>query len=346
MNGANTRVENAGSMQVRGLEISLNSVNIKRRRFIWSTEFTLSYVKSRIMEFYRGSDTMTYTYSNFSPNQIWLAQAGASSSQFYGFVFDGLYQMDDFDVDAHGNYVLKPGIPGFKTMTGGYMLHPGDPKYRDLNDDGVIDDNDRTVLGSPLPVLTGGLSNTFSYGNWSLNVFFQYSVGNKLINFNKAVYETTGSYSRYTNQYASFKNYWTPENTDTDIPRLIRPNAKGDVGNTQYARLSTRIIEDGSFLRLKNVTLTYRFPSGLLRKARISGLSLNLSAQNLFVLTRYTGQDPEVNSFYGAGNAANTKGLGYNAITNSSPYTSLSAGLDNSQYPRAIVVSFGANITF
>ena len=346
MNGANTRVENAGSMQIRGFELSLNSVNIKHRKFIWSTEFTLSWVKSRILEFYRGSDTMTYTYSNMSPNQIWMAQAGASSSQFYGFVFDGLYQMEDFYTDAHGNYILKPGIPGYKTLTGGYMLQPGDPKYRDLNDDGVIDDNDRTNLGSPLPVLTGGLSNTFSYGNWSLNIFFQYSIGNKLINFNKAVYETTGSYSRYTNQYASFADYWTPENTDTDIPRLLRPNAKGDVGNTQYPRLSTRLIEDGSFLRLKNVTLSFRFPSSMLRKTKISGLSLNLSAQNLFVFTKYTGQDPEVNSFYGQGNAANTKGLGYNAITNSSPYTSLSAGLDNSQYPRAIVVSFGANITF
>lgn len=346
MNGANTRVENAGAMRIKGLEITLNTVNIKKGRFYWMMDFTMSYVKSKIKEFYRGSDLMTYAYTGFSPNQIWLAQTGASSSQFYGFVFDGLYQTADFDQDAHGNYMLKPGVVGYKTLTGGYQLQPGDPKYRDLNDDGVIDDNDRTILGSPLPVLTGGFSNTFTYGNWSLNVFMQYSFGNKLINYNKAVYETTGSFNRYSNQYASYKNYWTPENPNTDIPRLMRPNARGDVGNASYARLSTRLIEDGSFVRLKNVSLSYSLPQKWLARLKISAISLNLSAQNLCVWTNYTGQDPEVNSFYGAGNASRSKGMGYNTITNSSPYTSLSAGLDNAQYPKAIVVSFGANITF
>lgn len=346
MNGANTRVENAGSMSIKGLEITLNTLNVKKGRFSWKTDFTLSYVKSRIKSFERGADLMTYIYNGFSPNQIWLAQAGASSSQFYGFVFDGLYQLDDFEQDAHGNYLLKPDVVGFKTVSGGYRVQPGDPKYRDLNDDGVIDDNDRTILGSPLPVLTGGFSNTFTYGNWSLNVFLQYSFGNKLINYNKAVYESTGSYNRYSNQYAGYANYWTPENPDTDIPRLLRPTAKGDVGNISYARLSTRLIEDASFVRLKNVVLSYRLPKKWLNKLRIQNIALNLSAQNLFVWTKYTGQDPEVNSFYGGGNAADYKGLGYNTITNSSPYTSLSAGLDNAQYPKAIVISLGANITF
>lgn len=346
MNGANTRVENAGAMNIKGLEITLNTVNIEKRRFSWMTAFTMSYVKSKIKEFYRGADLMLNSYSGFSPNQIWLAQTDASSAQFFGFVFDGLYQISDFDQDAHGNYALKPGVVGYKTITGGYQIQPGDPKYRDLNDDGVIDDNDRTILGSPLPTLTGGLSNTFTYGNWSFNIFLQYSLGNKLINYNKAVYETTGSFNRYSNQYAGYVNYWTPENPNTDIPRLLRPNAKGDVGNVSTARLSSRLIEDGSFLRLKSMSLSYNLPKKWLRRMKISNISLNLSAQNICVWTNYTGQDPEVNSFYGAGNAAKTKGMGYTTITNSSPYTSLSAGLDNAQYPKATVISFGANITF
>lgn len=346
MNGANTRVENIGEMTVNGVELTLNSVNVKRRGFLWSTEFTFSYVDSKIDKFYSGSNVMTYIYNNFSPNQVWLAEAGASSSQFYGFVFDGLYQIEDFTRDANGDYLLKPEIASFKTLTGGYRVQPGDPKYKDLNSDGVIDDNDRTILGSPLPKITGGFGNTFSWGPLSLNIFFQYSFGNKLINFNKAVYESTGSYYRYGNQYAAYANHWTPENTDTDIPRLLRPNAKGDVGNTSYARFSSRLVEDGSFVRLKNVTLAYSLPAKVLGKSRVSDVTFNLSAQNLFVITRYTGQDPEVNSFYGGGDAANTKGLGYATITNSSPYTSLSAGLDAAQYPKAIVVSFGASITF
>lgn len=346
MNGANTRVENAGSMTINGLELTLNAIPVKYKRFIWSTEFTFSYVDSKIDEFYNGSEVMTYIYNNFSPNQTWLAEVNASSSQFYGFVFDGLYQFEDFNTDGSGNYLLKPGVVTYKTMTGGYRVQPGDPKYKDLNDDGVIDDNDRTVLGSPLPKITGGFGNTFSWGPLSLNVFFQYSFGNKVINYNKAVYETTGSYNRYNNQYASYANYWRPDNTDTDIPRLLRPSVKGDVGNTSYSRLSSRLVEDASFVRLKNVTLSYSLPARVLRKAKISDLTFNLSAQNLFVFTKYTGQDPEVNSFYGAGDAASTKGLGYATITNSSPYTSLSAGLDAAQYPRAVVISLGANLTF
>lgn len=346
MNGANTRVENAGTMTVNGVEVTLNSLNMRKRRFMWSTEFTFSYVDSRINDFVSSANMMSAIYKDFSPQQIWLAEAGASSSQIYGFVFDGLYQIEDFNTDGNGNHILKDGIPTFKTVTGGYRVQPGDPKYKDLNDDGTIDDNDRTILGSPLPKITGGLSNTFTWGQWALNIFFQYNFGNKLINFNKAVYESTGSYSRYTNQYASYADRWTPDNTDTDIPRLLRPSAKGDVSNISYPRLSSRLIEDGSFVRLKNVSLSYSIPSKVLRKAKMEGVTFNLSAQNLLLFTKYTGQDPETNSYFGAGDSANTKGLGYATITNSSPYTSLSAGLDKAMYPKAITVTFGVNITF
>lgn len=346
MNGANTRVENIGNMTINGIELTLNSLNSKKRNFIWSTELTFSYVNSQINSFKGVSNVMSYIYRNFSPSQIWLAETGASSSQFYGFVFDGLYQIEDFTIDGNGNYHLNRNIPSFTTTTGGYRVQPGDPKYKDLNGDGIIDDNDRTILGSPLPKVTGGFSNTFSYKRLSLNMFFQYNFGNSVINYNKAVYESTGSFSRYTNQYAGYANRWTPDNTDTDIPRLVRPSIKGDVGNTTLPRLSSRLVEDGSFVRLKSVSLSYSLPVKFLRKCGLQAASLNLSAQNLLLFTKYTGQDPEVNSYYGSGNAANTKGLGYATITNSSPYTSLSAGLDNAQYPKAIVISLGTNITF
>ncbi|MDD4972243.1 MAG: TonB-dependent receptor [Paludibacter sp.] len=341
-NGANTRIENAGETQANGFELTINSVNIKKRNFVWTTNFNFSYVVSRINSFYAGYDNMTQIFNSCSPNQVWIGEVGKSTSQYYGFKYLGLYQESDFDQDANGQSILKPGMPTYKTFTGGYRLQPGDPKYADLNRDGFIDDNDRTTLGTPLPPITGGFSNDFKYKNWSLNLFFQFSVGNQLINFNKAVYETSGSYNRYANQYASYANHWTPENTNTDIPRLLKPNAKGDVNNTGAVKLSSRLIEDGSFLRFKNIALNYNLPKDWLKQLKIANVALNFSVQNLWVWTKYSGQDPEVNSYF----AGVPKSFGYNTNSNSAPYTNLTGGLDNASYPRSRVYNFGVNITF
>lgn len=344
-NGANTRVENAGATQTNGFEFTINTVNVRTRDFVWTTNLNFSYMTSKIKEFYRGYDVLASEYNGFAPKQTWLGVAGGSTSQYYGFKSDGLYQIKDFDKDPNGQYTLKPGIVQYATYQGGYKLQPGDPKYQDLNGDGQIDDNDRTTLGSPMAPITGGFSNTFRYKNWSLDIFFQFSYGNKLINYNDVMYSSTGSFNRYSNQFASYANYWTPENPNTDIPRLTKPNVKGDVGNTTGARLSDRFIEDGSFLRLKNLSLSYNVPKKFVQKMNISGIQLTFSAQNLWVWTRYTGQDPEVNSYYtGASNA--NRGMGYVTITNSSPYSSLTGGLDNAAYPKAAIFNLGVNVTF
>ena len=345
-NGANTRVENAGETNTKGIELTINTTNIITPNFRWETDFTFGYTRSKIKEFYRGYDLMTSTYgNNFSPNQAWISQAGASTSQFFGYRFEGLYQESDFDRDSSGQYILKPGIPTYKSTVGGYRLQPGDPRYADLNGDGVIDESDRTTLGSPMPPIVGGIANTFTYKNLSLSVFFQYSLGNKVLNFNKAVYETTGSFNRFANQHADFANYWTPENQNTDTPRLLKPNVKGDVNNINAAKLSSRLIEDGSFLRFKTLTLGYTLPQKFTKSLGISNVSFNFSAHNLFVWTKYSGQDPEVNSYFGAGNG-NLKGMGYNTGSNSAPYTSLSGGLDYAAYPRARSFNLGVNVTF
>lgn len=239
--------------------------------------------------------------------------------------------------------MLKEGIPTYKSTVGGYRVQPGDPMYADLNGDGYITSNDRTTLGSPNPKITGGISNTFTYRNLSLNVFFQYSLGSKIVDYNRLMFETTGSFTRYSNQYASYANRWTPENTNTDIPRLQKPTSKGDAENISQPKLSDRSIEKGDYLRLSTLSLSYRLPKSLLKKIAIQNVVLSVAAQNLFVITGYNGQDPEVNSYNT--NAA-PKGLGYNVLTNSNTYTSITSGLDKTPYPRARVFNLGISVTF
>lgn len=341
----NTRYENAGSTQSKGIELTVMSTNIKSRDFAWYTNLNLSYNQNKVRYFAEGYDVLSMGGSgDFMPQQeAWVAIAGNSTSQFYGYKYLRLYQESDFYKNPNGTYTLKPGIPTYKTVQGGYRVQPGDPMYEDLNGDGMITDADRTTLGSPIPKITGGLSNSFVYKNWSLNIFFQYSLGGKIVDYNRYMFESTGSFNRYSNQYASYANHWTAENPDTDIPRPLRPVAKGDVDNTALPKLSSRAIERSDYLRLATVSLNYRLPKMFVSKLKLQDVTLTASAQNLFVLTPYKGQDPEVNSYnqYSA-----PRGIGYNQLTNSNTYTSMTGGLDKTPYPRARIFNFGISVTF
>jgi hypothetical protein len=230
--------------------------------------------------------------------------------QIYGYISDGVYQYDDFDKLANGNYLLKDNI-----ATNGNTraaIQPGDAKYRDLNNDKVVNDYDRTVIGGGLPRHIGGISNTFKYRGFDLNIFFQWSYGNDIINANRLNFETGNK--AYLNQFQSFQARWTPENTNTTMPR-----AGGQYGYVY----STRIIEDGSFLRFKTAALGYTLSSKLLRNVKIKSCRIYMSAQNLYTWTKYTGSDPEVS-------------IGYSALT---------PGFDYSSYPRARTVTLGLNLT-
>lgn len=341
----NTRYENAGSTQSRGVELTIVSTNIKAKNFSWYTNLNFSYNQNKVRYFAEGYDVMSMGGSgDFMPQQeAWVAIAGNSTSQFYGYKYLRLYQESDFYKNPNGTYTLKPGVTTYKSVQGGYRVQPGDPMYEDLNGDGMITDADRTTLGSPIPKIIGGISNSFVYKNWSLNVFFQYSLGGKIVDYNRYMFESTGSFNRYSNQYASYVNHWTPDNPHTDIPRLMRPVTKGDVDNTSLPKLSSRAIERSDYLRLATLSLTYRLPKMFVSKLRMKDITLNASAQNLFVWTPYKGQDPEVNSYnkYSA-----PRGIGYNQLTNSNTYTSMTGGLDRTPYPRARIFNFGISVTF
>ena len=184
---------------------------------------------------------------------------------------------------------------------------------QDLNGDGVIDDYDRTIIGCGQPLNTGGFGNNFNWKNFDLNIFFAWSYGNDVLNANRLVFES--GWRSQTNQLASYADRWSPENPASNIPRV---NA---VGREEY---SSRVIEDGSFLRLKNVSLGYTLPSRSLRKAGISQMRVYVSADNIWTLTGYSGPDPEVST--------------RNSV--------LTPGFDWSAYPRAFGFTAGVNLTF
>ena len=299
---------NIGKIRNRGFEFTLETVNIKTRQFQWSTSFNIAFNRNRILALVDGQNSLQTAVTwdtRFNSQFPYISQVGRPTGMMYGFIYEGTYKPEDFD--ASGN--LLDGIPSYK----GNKAQPGDLRYRDMNGDGKIDDYDRTIIGCGQPLHTGGFSNTFTWKNFDLNIFFTWSYGNDILNANRLIFES--GYKSQTNQFASFADRWTPENPTSNIPRT---NA---TGNEEY---SSRIIEDGSFLRLKNVSLGYTFSGRGIRKAGISSLRLHVSADNIRTLTNYSGPDPEVST--------------RNSV--------LTPGFDWSAYPRAYGFTAGLNISF
>ena len=349
-NGANGQYQNVGQLSNKGFELSINTTNIKKKNFSWLSSFNIAFNQSKIDKFYNGLEVIQNSWSLTGTATAWVTKVGGPISQFYGYKWGGVYQYADFSQLPNGAYVLKPGVASYATN-----VQPGDPKYKDLNGDGVVDANDQTTLGSPLPNYTGGFNNNLNYKNWSLNIFFQFSEGNKILNANKVVFESTGGYDIGINQFAAYENRWTPTNPTNDIPRA-RYNLKGDAGSTN-PRPSSWDIEDGSYIRLKTISLAYNLPRSFLTRTKINNIALNISAQNIFTWTKYSGMDPEVGTFrasnpanspFGGSNVGSTTagGAGYSFIQPSSGTPALAQGYDYTPYPRALTLTFGLNVTF
>lgn len=314
--GYYSAIKNVGKVRNDGLELSLNTTNIKTRDFKWSTNFNISFNKNKVLALAE-NQTALLSFAQFdqkyNSQSSYIAKVGNSMGLMYGYVYEGTYKYDDFNKSG-SSYSLKPGVPYFSTEN---KTQPGMPKYADLNGDGVIDSNDRTIIGRGLPIHTGGFTNSFEYKGIDLSIFFQWSYGNDIMNANRLFFESGNNKSRELNQYASYINRWTPENPDSDIPSAT------DSGSNRV--FSSRIVEDGSFLRLKNVTLGYTFPGQLTKKWKIDKARVYVAAQNLWTWTGYSGYDPEV------------------SVRNSS---ALTPGLDYSSYPRAYSISFGVSLGF
>lgn len=313
--GYYSATKNIGKVRNDGLELSLNTVNFQTRAFKWTTNFNISFNKNKVLALSE-NQTALLTAAQFDQNyngqSSYIAKVGLPMGLMYGYVYEGTYKYDDFNKSGN-SYSLKPGVPHYSTETN---TQPGMPKYADLNGDGVVDSNDRTIIGRGLPIHTGGFTNNFEYKGIDLSIFFQWSYGNDIMNANRLFFESSNNRSRELNQFASYANRWTPENPTSDIPAATNSSSNRVI--------SSRIIEDGSYLRLKNVTVGYTFPTKLVKKWKIDKARVYVAAQNLWTCTGYSGYDPEV------------------SVRNSA----LTPGLDYSSYPRAYSISFGVSLGF
>jgi TonB-linked SusC/RagA family outer membrane protein len=300
--GFASTLKNIGSVQNRGFELSLTTINISKggqAGFRWRSDFNLTFNQNKILtldgrqEFTAGTDAVIFATA---VNPI-LLRVGSPLGNFYGRVTDGIFQ-SQAEVDASAQKNAKPG----------------DLRYKDLNGDGIVNDVDRAVIGNANPKLFGGFNNTFSFKGFDLNIFLQGVSGYSILNYGTFdLVNLTGG----NNQSARALDRWTPENPSTTVPRA---NAAGG------ARiLSDFQIEDGAYLRVKNISLGYNLPKSLLDRLSIGSAKIYVTAQNLFTFTNYTGYDPEVNR-YGS--------------------SSLSQGLDYGAYPTAKTLLAGLNLRF
>lgn len=314
--------QNIGSINNRGLEISLNTVNFPgaRGRLKWTTNFNISFNKNKITALSDGQESRLVSFSSPNVTNPYICKVGHPLSEMYGYVYDGVYQYEDFDEVAPDVFVLKPDIPNNTQERSN--IQPGDVKLKDINGDGQVTAEDQTIIGHGLPIHTGGLTNNFEWKNFDLSVFFQWSYGNDVVNYNRVKLETLRG--KHINQLSSAANHWTPrtDNGDGTYTPGNYTNYLCAVNRSLTNINTSREVEDASFLRLKTVQLGYNFPAKNLKKMKISSLRLYLTGQNLWTWTRYTGYDPEVSTR----NSAMTRGFDY------------------SSYPKTMSFTFGVKI--
>lgn len=330
---------NYGSIENKGLEITLDAHPVQLKNFSWDSNFQISFNKNKLLSL---SDTENATLVGYGQwgDVVCVSEIGKPLYNFYGYKVEGVYK----DLDDIQNSAKPAKYPSDGVFSRGNTVWVGDIKYKDVDENGIIDERDRTDLGSPLPKFTFGWTNTFRYKNLDLSIFLNGSYGNKVMNYNSLT--LTHMNSTWTNQlqsvvskrarlepidptivYADGSKWFDHiDNVRVKNPGTKIPHTSINDPNDND-RISDRYVEDGSFLRIKNITLGYTFPKALLNKAKIENLRVYVNIQNLYTFTKYTGYDPEVG-----------------ASTQDS--TGLTYGLDNGRYPSPAMYSFGLNITF
>ncbi|QZT36762.1 TonB-dependent receptor [Halosquirtibacter xylanolyticus] len=304
--------KNIGEISNEGFELSIFSQIVKTRKFQWSTNFNISTNKNKTIalndnqnELYTNPD-WSYAYSEYQ----YVTRVGQPVGMMFGLQSDGVYSADDFNY-LNGKYVLKKGVPN----NGNRTLAPGAAKFIDQNGDGTINFNDRVIIGNPHPDFFGGITNNFSYKNLDLSIFFQFSYGGEVLNANRVELETPTTKTNF-NYFPIVSDRYSDHNTEAPVNVIRNEGVYGAPPKGNF--VSDRIVEDGSFLRLKTLSLGYSLGKRTLKKLKLSKFRMTVSAQNLFTWTEYSGYDPEVSvGRYGA----LTPGLDYSAYPMSQTYT-------------------------
>ncbi|MEO6732009.1 MAG: TonB-dependent receptor [Ferruginibacter sp.] len=314
---------NVGDMQNKGVGITLNTVNIERP-IVWKTGFNISIDRNKITKLNEGTPLITPFGTSALQS---ISAVGSTAALLTGYIAEGLFQ----NIDEIKNHAIQ-------TSTATRVISPsqgtwvGDVKYKDMNGDGFINEKDRTVIGNPWAKFTYGFNNSFSYKNFDLNIFIYGSQGNQVYNYTRSINENSSGTGPYSNYFKSVSNFARPSNTDGALTtatltnpgfQIARITTNGANGNN---RPSQWYIEDGSYLRLKNVQLSYNLPNKYTSRIALSGLRVSASVQNLFTITGYKGYDPEVGS--------------------SPQYGTIMAGVDNGRYPSTRMYSINILANF
>lgn len=282
LGGINPPYINAGKLSNKGYEFSINTKNIETTNVKWSTTLIFSHYSNKVVSLANNSGPLIGTVVNgFLHLPVTRTVVGRPIGEFYGYKSLGTFKTDE----QLRNAPVQFGQPVANSQSGTWL---GDLQYADLNNDGVINEKDQTTIGNPNPSFTYGITNTFTYKSFDLTVFLNGSYGAKILNLlNRTI---GGTSSLYQNQLASVANFWTPQNSASDIPA-----PKGGTSNANLV-ISDRFIESGSYLRVQNLNLGYRFPNQWINKAKLNQLKVYVSVQNLYTFTSYKGYDPEIGS--------------------------------------------------
>ncbi len=271
--GFEKTIQNVGSLLNKGIEFNLNADIVEVKDFQWSVSANLSSYRNRVTKLFGDADAI-YSYGGYTGVEIQREGnlfLGQSLNSIYTYKFDKIAQQEDMDRIKGIDY-------------GGRTIRPGDILPVDINGDNKIDDADRVIVGKTDPKFYGGFATNVNYKNFGLNAVFNYNVGGKRINY---LYEGliggTGEYAAHEDEL----NRWTPQNTNTNIPRAYRGSGRYSPGETDYAVQST------TFLRLSALTVSYNFNQAFLKRAKLSNMRFYLTGSNMFTFTSYKGYDPE-----------------------------------------------------
>lgn len=331
--GFTKATRNVGSVKNNGFEFSVDYRD-NSHDFKYGVNVNLTTVKNKIERLSPGKDAVANLQSLGFPttgNTSWavfsMSKVGGSIGEFYGFQTDGIIQ-NQAEIDAlNANARRLNQDDNVWYIASGTA--PGDRKFIDQNGDGVINDADRVSLGSPLPKFYGGINLSGEYKGFDFNLFFNYSVGNKILNFVKRNLISMGGEGSIGLQNVGkefYNNRWTETNPTNKYPRAVWSDVSGN------SRVSDAFVEDGSYLRLKNIEVGYTLPANILKKASISKLRIFASVQNLFTITGYSGMDPEI----GQSMSSSTGVAG--GVT--------ASGVDVGIYPYSRFFTMGFNLEF
>lgn len=344
---------NYGNMLNTGFEIEVKAIPVRTNNFQWETDVQFSFNKNKLVSLQGTTSAAIIGYGQWS-DVVAVSSVGRPMYDFFGYVVEGVYKDFDDILNSPVNTLYAQSCTENADGTWSHVadptkysknntVWPGDLKFKDVNGDGIINENDKTNIGSPLPKCTFGWTNTFTYKNFDLSIFINGSIGNKVMNYTSI--PLTAMTSTWTNQInekvadrASLApidanktydagQFWYNDITNVYVTNPETSTPRVAIGNTYNQNISSRYIEDGSYVRLKNIALGYTFPKSITNKLHLDNLRVYCNLQNVLTITGYDGYDPEIG-------ASTTDANGY------------VFGLDNGRYPSPFTCSFGINVSF